>query len=67
MPSLTRAWGAARVMSVPRIATVPALLCKAPISVRSSVVLPMPLWPRMPTDSPSAMVSVMSRSTGMAP
>ena len=44
----------ARVMSVPAKRIAPAVAGSWPISVFSSVVLPMPLWPRMPTNSPSA-------------
>jgi len=59
--------GAARVTSTPANVTRPLPMRSAPISVRSSVVLPMPLCPRMPTDSPSPISSEMSCSTGIAP
>ena len=39
----------------------------SPISVRSSVVLPMPLWPSTPTISPRAMEKSIPFRIGMRP
>ena len=57
----------ARVMSSPARRTRPAVAGRSPISVLSSVVLPMPLWPRMPMNSPSSTARLMPVSTGTAP
>ena len=45
----------------------PELALSNPAMMRSSVVLPEPLSPRMVRNSPSATCSEMSRSTGFFP
>jgi len=42
---------------------VPALGRSAPMIMRSSVVLPQPDWPMMPTTAPRAIARSISRST----
>src|SRR5438105_4857897 len=45
----------------------PPVAGKKPMMVLSSVDLPMPLWPRSPTTSPSPTASVTPCSTGTLP
>ena len=51
----------------PDIQTSPEVDCSKPARIRSSVVLPEPLSPRMVRNSPSAISSEMSRSTMFLP
>ena len=67
MPRFERAWVGSRVTSSPPKATDPPVAGISPTSVRSSVVLPIPLWPRMPTALPGATANVTPFSTWMRP
>ncbi len=55
------------VMSSPKAVIVPALARTSPLIVRSSVVLPAPLAPRMAVMLPSSTVSVTSDSARTSP
>src|SRR5690242_10123330 len=67
MPSRARVCDGAAVMSAPSKVTRPAEARMMPISVFKSVVLPMPLWPSTPTNSPAATANDTPFSTWMRP
>src|SRR5690606_24232167 len=67
MPARARRCAGARVMSLPWNSILPPVGCMTPISVLSRVVFPMPLWPRMPTNSPSVIEKVSPVRTGIEP
>src|SRR5258706_8387609 len=67
MPSRARRCDGAAVMSAPSKVTRPAEARMMPISVFKSVVLPMPLWPSTPTNSPAATANDTPFSTWIRP
>ena len=54
-------------MSLPSKRMLPPVALISPISVRSSVVLPIPLWPSTPTISPRAIETSIPFRIGMRP
>src|SRR4051794_4791874 len=66
-PRPQRAAAPSRVTSSPRSVTVPAPGRCAPASTSSSVVLPAPLGPTMPSGSPGRTATATSSSTTSAP
>src|SRR5467141_651738 len=67
MPSLQRSAAPFEVTSRPRYTTLPASGVSEPESTLSSVVLPAPLGPTMPTASPWFRVRLTPSSTASAP
>src|SRR6185503_10316975 len=67
MPERTVAATFPVAIGVPSKATVPALGACAPTMHLSSVVLPAPLWPKMPTRAAGASLSVTSLSAVSGP
>ena len=67
MPMRLRKWAGVWVTSTPSSVMRPALGASSPISVFSSVVLPMPLWPTMPIASPSCTCNDTPCKTGTWP
>jgi hypothetical protein len=67
MPSLTRSYGAAWVMSLPSNFTEPARTLRMPERVFSVVVFPAPLAPIRVVTLPSGTLKLMSRMASMCP